>query len=469
MVGAIGCATAIVLATLMCAVCVMSMPVVDVVVVGAGITGVTAARTIVDRSHTVAILEADNHYGGRVHTIYGPASFPYPVEMGGAWVHDQNVNPMYPLLVNAGIPMQLFNQGDSACYEDTVFQNGHKVGIWVNRAVTDWGKGDPYRQTGVSDDQALALGGFVYGVDREVDTTFQFFFEQWIGNNTKYHDSMMWDSRTDAELGPDHIVLSGYISVLDYLLDRAPAVRPFMQLNSVVTNINYQGSDGSAIVTYQQNGVPQQIKATKAVIVTVSINVLKHGDITFNPPIPAPQVNAMNKLMCSAVNKVALFFDAQGAALLSVNRLQHNYLFRIGQEPNLVTNDGLTCFINWQFVRGQAVLTSFYQGDFSAFMEQQTDAYIIQRHMMAIRDMIPTMPDPIYYYITRWGSNPYTRCSYTDFATGATAADMTQLGVPFGPTNNIFLAGEASNWPGQGTVYAGYMSALSAVQSIFPQ
>jgi hypothetical protein len=445
-----------------------AMPVVDVVIVGAGITGITAARTAVDNGLTVAILEADDHYGGRIHTVYGPSGFPYPVEMGAGWVHDQFVNPMYPVLVNAGIPMQLFYQSDSVVFEAGQIQNQQKVNTWVNREETYWTNANPYRQTGVSDAQAEALAGYTGG-DTEVDTTIQFFHEQWVGNNTEYHDSVMWDNTPSSVLGPDHIVLTGYVSVLNYFLDRSPAVRSFIQLNSAVYNVNYQGNDGTAIVSYMQGGNPMQIKANKGVVVTVSINVLKHGDISFNPPLPTAHVTSMNKLMCSAVNKVALFFDQAGAAILSDNKLQHNYVYRIGYNPNLRYNDALTCFINWQFVRGQAVLTSFYQGNYSRDLEAMSDSQVITKHMTAIRDFLPTMPDPISYSISRWGSNPYTRCSYTDFAVGATLSDLTQLSVPIGSHQNVLLAGEASNWPAQGTVYSGYMSAITAIQFLLSQ
>ena len=59
----------------------------DVVVIGAGISGIAAARHILDaRQNTdVLVLEARERAGGRIHTITSKDG--EPIEIGAAWVH----------------------------------------------------------------------------------------------------------------------------------------------------------------------------------------------------------------------------------------------------------------------------------------------------------------------------------------------------------------------------------------------
>ncbi|HEY5678414.1 MAG TPA: FAD-dependent oxidoreductase, partial [Myxococcales bacterium] len=58
----------------------------DVVVIGAGVAGLAAARELRLRGLSVAVLEARDRIGGRVHTLR-PDGWPLPVEAGAEFVH----------------------------------------------------------------------------------------------------------------------------------------------------------------------------------------------------------------------------------------------------------------------------------------------------------------------------------------------------------------------------------------------
>jgi monoamine oxidase len=58
----------------------------DVLVLGAGAAGLLAARTLARAGRTVAVLEARNRYGGRIHT-FTDAGFSAPTEAGAEFLH----------------------------------------------------------------------------------------------------------------------------------------------------------------------------------------------------------------------------------------------------------------------------------------------------------------------------------------------------------------------------------------------
>lgn len=64
----------------------------DSIVVGAGLAGLTAARDLVDRGHTVLLLEASSRVGGRIYSRPF-AGRTETIECGGGWVNT-DLNPL---------------------------------------------------------------------------------------------------------------------------------------------------------------------------------------------------------------------------------------------------------------------------------------------------------------------------------------------------------------------------------------
>src|SRR5262245_19559822 len=72
-----------------------------IIVVGAGIAGLSAARTLAKAGYDVVILEARNRLGGRMWTSRAwPES---PVDLGGSWIHGVKGNPPTELARTANI------------------------------------------------------------------------------------------------------------------------------------------------------------------------------------------------------------------------------------------------------------------------------------------------------------------------------------------------------------------------------
>ncbi|NKF31884.1 FAD-dependent oxidoreductase, partial [Pseudomonas sp. BGM005] len=56
----------------------------DTIVIGAGMSGVTAARMLADAGERVVVLEARERIGGRMST---DRTAGFPVDLGASWIH----------------------------------------------------------------------------------------------------------------------------------------------------------------------------------------------------------------------------------------------------------------------------------------------------------------------------------------------------------------------------------------------
>jgi monoamine oxidase len=77
----------------------------DVIVVGAGMAGLTAGRNLKAGGRSFVIVEATDRIGGRGNT--DSTTFSAPIDLGGAWIHDVKTNPLTPIILGSGFATQL--------------------------------------------------------------------------------------------------------------------------------------------------------------------------------------------------------------------------------------------------------------------------------------------------------------------------------------------------------------------------
>lgn len=82
----------------------------DVIVVGGGFAGVTAAREVALRGHSVLLLEARDRLGGRTWSADWDG---IPVEYGGGWVHWHQPHT-WSEITRAGLRVELSEDAERA-------------------------------------------------------------------------------------------------------------------------------------------------------------------------------------------------------------------------------------------------------------------------------------------------------------------------------------------------------------------
>lgn len=75
----------------------------DVIIVGAGLAGLAAARQLTEAGFSCVVLEARDRVGGRTYSMPVPDGRPGVIEAGAAWINDVNQTRMISLVREFGL------------------------------------------------------------------------------------------------------------------------------------------------------------------------------------------------------------------------------------------------------------------------------------------------------------------------------------------------------------------------------
>ena len=107
----------------------------DVIVIGAGVAGLSAAKELIDNGCTVTILEASDRIGGRVKTVpLGTGG--NVIDLGASWIHgigpgfdddEDKENPIYTITKENSITTVKTWLNEDEAKREQFWYNGTKV------------------------------------------------------------------------------------------------------------------------------------------------------------------------------------------------------------------------------------------------------------------------------------------------------------------------------------------------------
>jgi len=275
---------------------------VEVVVIGAGVAGLAAARALCGAGVNVRVLEARGRAGGRVYTVHD-AVRPLPVELGAEFIDVP------------GEVWELFRAAGGAAYRSV-------RGFWtVDRGRAeplDFGRMEPVMERLPSSPHPdLTFAQFLEGL-REVDEEARGLAARYVEG---FHGApvgrvgVAWLAQAEegaAGGGGDvrHQPLGGYDRVAGALRAEVDA-RGALRLNTVVHRVAW--SRGEAMVHARSRaGAELPPVRARAVLVTVPLGVLQApegapGAIAFDPQ-PRETLAAARSLAVAHVVKVVFRF-----------------------------------------------------------------------------------------------------------------------------------------------------------------
>jgi monoamine oxidase len=422
---------------------------VDLLIIGAGSSGISAARTAQSLGLSVLVLEARDRVGGRAHTIHIPGSDELrgePIDLGATWLHDADNNPLVPLAESLGIKLTdsdavrnrlLYIDGRLATTEESVdFRD--RWDAFEDHIAEEASKSEAKRAAG----EAAPAGG---PWDATVSS-----FEGDVIAAWPLSDIDLLDF-AGTLLGGRNLLPEGGIGNLVTRLGEGLPIK----LSHVVKRIVWNRAGGLVKVSGDFGTIEGG-----SLICTLPTAVLASKSVCFEPPLPEALTAALKDLHLGAVVKVALVATPNGRELLGNLPDFTSITRRIEPDETLAP-------INlWPF--GRNYVTVWFGGKFAIELERRGKDAAREEALSELaryfgKDTVSRAFEPSAV-VTSWINDPLTLGAYSHAVPGGSAARGT-LSIPL--AGGLFrFAGEANHTSLAATVAGAWIEGEKAARSV---
>jgi monoamine oxidase len=408
----------------------------DVIIIGAGIAGVTAARELAQEGISFTVVEARDRIGGRAYTE--SKTFGVPYDHGCAWLHSADKNPLTPLVKGAGF--KTMNEGDSDVW---MYSNGEELDDDDYEEAEDAiehleNRVDNYDIEDRGDKSARSISSrgnkwskLAHVVVGE--------YEAGIGTDLLSAE----DYQSQIGTGEEWMVPMGMAAGIFKALGPVP-----VSLNTTVKKINWSGKN--VVVETNKGSL-----TAKAVIITVPTEIIADGTIAFEPALPDWKMAAYRNCPMGVLDKITMQFDPSFSNLLDEANTTTAYI-----EHNGVWWDHLLRPF------GLPLDVAFTGGEQSWELAGQADpqAAAIDLALNALADAFGSNVKSMLVkgHFTNWSADPFARGAYAYAKVGKNKS-RKKIAKPI--DDRLFFAGEACvpKWATQAP--AAYLSGKKAARN----
>ncbi|GAB2258852.1 hypothetical protein Droror1_Dr00015012 [Drosera rotundifolia] len=434
----------------------------SVIIIGAGLAGLAAARQLLSFGFKVLVLEGRSRPGGRVYTQKMGKKGQYAaVDLGGTVITGIDGNPLAVLARQLSTPLHKVRNNcplykpDGSLIEKDIDSRVESIFNKLLAKVTELRKIMGGFAANISLGSVLETLKEVYAVAKNKEERLLL---DWHLANLEYANAgclselsaAYWDQDDPYEMGGDHCFLAGG----NWRLIKALCEGISILYGKIVHTIRY-GSQGVEVAA------GDQVFQADKVLCTVPLGVLKRKTIRFEPELPKTKLNAIDRLGFGLLNKVAMVFphvfweddlDTFGCLRDQNHRRGEFFLF-----------------YSYHTVSGGPVLVALVSGEAAQVFESMEASSLLQQVLNVLRGIYGpkgvNVPDPIQSACTRWSSDPLSYGSYSHVRVHSSGSDYDILAESI--EDRLFFAGEATNRQHPATMHGAFLSGFREAARIF--
>ena len=439
-----------------------------ILILGGGIAGLAAAKTLVDQGHEVIIIEARDRLGGRIDTTK-LSDGKTIVERGANWVEAVGNNP-----VLAGKNLQTF---PTDYKKFTLYKDGEEVEpeseeiFGVDNLIFHF-MDKKYRDVSQLKDKSVA-------------DIFEEFFASPNSKHFAEHKAMMKemlrllitsDDPLELEkLGAAHfhsrrtragqavaglkpieeiplLVINGYNRVVEDLkkyLEKSGKATIYLQ--HTITDIS--ASQNTSSITCVHHG--QQIKfAGQGVVCALPVSVMQQlmQKNAIHPPLPARHQEGLAAMQMGVMNKVILQFEKQ------FWDSTHFIGWFDGENAVTAVNQNAAN-------KGSNLLVVYYTGERAKF--KSDDTAVIKQTIDELKQIYGDAAVTTKLQsslVTRWHEDPFAQGSYSVMPVKATVTARSDASQPIADRQMVFAGEHVAHYPG--TVHGAFVSGQQAANQL---
>jgi monoamine oxidase len=416
-----------------------------IIVIGAGVAGLMAARELAVAGRQVVVLEGTDRIGGRINTIQ-PPGFSCPVETGAEFVHGK-LPVTRQLLKEAGIYTQAVSgrmlrvQGDQWTIQDEMVPGWDELETRMRQLQNDITIGDFLQQYFPGEEHAhlrTIVQGFAQGFDlADISKASVFALrEEWM-----------------QEEPEQYRVAGGYKQLVDHLAQQSTDHGAVIHTSSTVKKISWKKDEVQVLTA------DGRLFNAHKVVITVPLGVLQTGDahstaIVFEPGIDQYK-QAFHGIGFGTVTKILLQFTTP------FWKARH-------EDTGFVLSEEMVPTWWTQLPDKYPLLTGWLGGP-PANAHGMDDTMMLERALQSLAGIYKMEVYELQkllsaWHITQWHNNAYTLGAYS-YSTLYTTAARKLLATPVEQT--LFFAGEALyEGPASATVEAALVSGRDTAQNL---